>query len=132
VWAILARDMFLKGEYNKLKEKKISHCKVLQIINDNAYRICLPHHLKISDVFNVHHLSSYLEEHNTRTSSLQPRENDVVGLAITGDSRQPGVGLSQLDEDLVQIDYVNDLTDAFMDQWDKSRSKRRSSHARRE
>jgi len=35
--------------------------------------IRLPHHLKIFDVFNFQHLTSYLkEEQNSRTSPLQP------------------------------------------------------------
>jgi hypothetical protein len=47
--------------------------------------IRLPHHLKTFDVFNVQHLTSYLEEEqNLRMKSLQPRKNDVVGLVITG------------------------------------------------
>jgi len=34
------------------------------------------------------------------------------------------MGLPQLDKDLPQIDYVDGLADAFMNQWDKSRPKR--------
>ncbi|KAB5561230.1 hypothetical protein DKX38_006187 [Salix brachista] len=57
VWAVLTRDRFPVGEYNKLKDRKIGPCEVLQKINDNAYRLRLPSHLKTSDVFNVKHLS---------------------------------------------------------------------------
>lgn len=32
IWAILIRDRFLVGEYNKLKERKISPREVLQMI----------------------------------------------------------------------------------------------------
>ena len=62
VWEALTRDKFLVGKYNKLKERKIGPCEVLPKINDNAYKICLPNHLETSDVFNVQHLTSYLEE----------------------------------------------------------------------
>jgi hypothetical protein len=57
---------------------------------------------------------------------------DVVGLAITSGSRQSCVGLSQLDEDLLRTDYVNGLTNTFMDQWDRSRPRKRSSRVRPE
>jgi len=56
VRAILIRDRFSVGEYNKLRERKIGPCEILQKINDNAYRLRLPSHLKTSNVFNVKHL----------------------------------------------------------------------------
>lgn len=69
-------------------KRKISHCKVLYKINDNAYRIYLPYYMNTFDVFNVHHFTSYLKkEHNSRMSSFQPEENDVVKPTITGDSK---------------------------------------------
>ena len=67
VWEVLTCDGFLVGEYNKLKERKISLLEVLKKINDNTYKLCLSIHLK---TFNVQHLKPYLEEHNSRTSSL--------------------------------------------------------------
>jgi hypothetical protein len=42
VWAILTRDRFPVGEYNKLKEWKIRPCEILQKINDNAYSCISP------------------------------------------------------------------------------------------
>ncbi|XP_022871711.1 uncharacterized protein LOC111390827 [Olea europaea var. sylvestris] len=82
VWAVLTLDRFLAGEYNKLKELKIGPCEVLQKINDNAYRLCLPSHLKTSDVFNVKHLSPCFMESdevtvNSRASSFQPGVTDA-------------------------------------------------------
>jgi hypothetical protein len=62
VWAILTRDRFPVGGYNKFKERKIRSYKVLQKINDNVYRLRLPIHLKTFDVFNVKHLTPYLKE----------------------------------------------------------------------
>jgi hypothetical protein len=56
VWAVLTRDRFPIGEFNKLRERKIGPCEILQKINDNAYQVCLPSHLKTSNVFNVKHL----------------------------------------------------------------------------
>ena len=82
VWAVLTRDRFPAGDYNKLKERKIGLCEVLQKINDNAYRLHLPSHLMTSDVFNMKHLNPYVEEFddeamNSRASSFQPGETDA-------------------------------------------------------
>ncbi|KAE8702634.1 putative CCCH-type zinc finger family protein [Hibiscus syriacus] len=84
VWAILTRDRFPVGEYNKLKDRKIGLCEVVQKINDNAYRLRLPSHLKTSDVFNVKHLSHCFVDSddttlNSRTSSFQPGVTDAGG-----------------------------------------------------
>ncbi|KAE8696147.1 putative CCCH-type zinc finger family protein [Hibiscus syriacus] len=84
VWAVLTRDRFPVGEYNKLKDRKIGPCEVVQKINDNAYRLRLPSHLKTSDVFNVKHLSHCFVDPddttlNSRTSSFQPGATDAGG-----------------------------------------------------
>ncbi|KAE8663201.1 putative Quercetin 3-O-methyltransferase 1 [Hibiscus syriacus] len=84
VWDVLTRDRFPVGEYNKLKDRKIGPCEVVQNINDNAYRLRLPSHLKTSDVFNVKHLSHCFVDSddttlNSRTSSFQPGVTDVGG-----------------------------------------------------
>ena len=76
--------IFQAGEYNKLKERKIGPCEVLQKINDNAYRLRLSSHLKTSDVFNVKHLSPCFMESdeitvNSRASSFQPGATDAGG-----------------------------------------------------
>lgn len=62
VWAVLTKERFPAGEYNKLSKRKIGPCKVLKRINDNAYQIELPNHLRTSDVFNVKHLLPYYGE----------------------------------------------------------------------
>ncbi|GLT54898.1 hypothetical protein SLA2020_280570 [Shorea laevis] len=82
VWAVLTRDRFPVGEYNKLRERKIGPCEILQKINDNAYRLRLPSHLKTSDVFNVKHLTLCFvdvdrDELNSRTSSSQLGDTDA-------------------------------------------------------
>jgi len=56
--------------------------------------------------------------------------NDIVGLAITGDSEQSSVRLPQLDEDLPRTNYIDDLSNVFMDHCDRFRFKRRSGCAR--
>ncbi|KAE8700504.1 putative CCCH-type zinc finger family protein [Hibiscus syriacus] len=84
VWAVLTRDRFPVGEYNKLKDRKIGPCEVVQKINDNAYRLRLPSHLKTSDVFNVKHLSHCFVDSddttlNSRTSYFQHGVTDAGG-----------------------------------------------------
>jgi hypothetical protein len=83
------------GEYNKLIERKTNHCEVLQKINNNDYKIRLPNHLKTSDVFNVQHLTFYLnEEQKSRMNSLQHKGKDAAGLEITSNYEQSSVNLS--------------------------------------
>lgn len=48
VWVVLNRDRFPVREYTKLRDRKIDCCEIVQKINDNTYRLCLPSHLKIS------------------------------------------------------------------------------------
>ncbi|KAE8676682.1 putative CCCH-type zinc finger family protein [Hibiscus syriacus] len=84
VWVVLTRDRFPVGEYNKLKDRKIGPCEVVQKINDNAYRLRLPSHLKTSNVFNVKHLSHCFVDSddttlNSRISSFQPGVTDAGG-----------------------------------------------------
>lgn len=71
VWAILTKDRFPAGEYNKLAARKVGPLEIIGKINLNAYRLKLPDHLRTSDVFNVKHLVKYLEdpsEHNLLNS----------------------------------------------------------------
>ncbi len=60
VWVILTKDHYPTDEYNKLSERKISPCKALKRINDDAYQVKLLSHLKTPDVFNVKHLVPYI------------------------------------------------------------------------
>ncbi|KAL4192524.1 hypothetical protein AMTRI_Chr06g194710 [Amborella trichopoda] len=76
------------GEYNKLSNRKIGPCEILKKINDIAYKLKLPSHMRTSDVFNVEHLIPYAgdtssdEELILRTSSPQLGENDAVEIAL--------------------------------------------------
>jgi hypothetical protein len=86
VWAILTKDRFPVGEYNKLAARKVSPVEIVEKINPNAYQLKLPSHIKTFDVFNVKHLvlfigDSLYEDVNSRANSLQPREDDVDKIA---------------------------------------------------
>ncbi|GJR74594.1 putative reverse transcriptase domain-containing protein [Tanacetum coccineum] len=65
VWAVLTKDHFPVGEYNKLSAKKIGSLK----INSNAFRLKLPSHIGCSDVFNDLAM-------NSRTNFIYPGGND--------------------------------------------------------
>ena len=54
--AVLTKDRFLAGAYNKLSAKKIGPVEVVEKINPNAYLLKLPSHVRTAYVFNVKHL----------------------------------------------------------------------------
>lgn len=60
VWAVLTKDRFSAHEYNKLSSRKIGHVEVIEKINPNAYKLKLPSHIHIKDVFNVKHLVPFV------------------------------------------------------------------------
>jgi hypothetical protein len=87
VWAILTKDRFPMGEYNKLAARKVGLVEIIAKINPMPYRLKLPSHIKTSDVFNVKHLVPFIEDSseddaNSRTNSLQPGEDDVDQIAL--------------------------------------------------
>ena len=49
VWVILTKERNPAGPYTKLQQKKIGLCPILHKINDNAYQVKLPDHLRISN-----------------------------------------------------------------------------------
>ncbi|GKC98914.1 hypothetical protein Tco_1169189, partial [Tanacetum coccineum] len=84
VWAILTKDRFPVGEYNKLSAKKIGPLEIVEKINSNAYRLKLPSHIRCSDVFNVKHLLPYHGDSsdddlvvNSRANFVYQGENDA-------------------------------------------------------
>ena len=60
VLAYLKRDGFPKGEYNKMKMKKIRPCRILRKFSANAYELEMPTGVGISPIFNVVDLYPYL------------------------------------------------------------------------
>ena len=56
----LKRDKFLKGEYNKLKMKKIGPYRILKKFLANAYELEMPTGVGISPIFNVADLYPYV------------------------------------------------------------------------
>ena len=71
VWAILIKDHFPVGEYNKLVARKIGPLEILEKINPNAYQLKLPSHMRTSDIFNVTYLVPYRGENSNPDSKLE-------------------------------------------------------------
>ena len=53
VLAHLRKERFPKGEYNKLKMKKIGPCKILRKFSTNTYELEMPTGIGISPIFNI-------------------------------------------------------------------------------
>jgi hypothetical protein len=75
VWAILTKDRFPSGEYNKLAACKIGPVEIVKKINANAYQLKLPSHIKTAYVFNIKHIVPFFddsseEDANSRENSL--------------------------------------------------------------
>ncbi|GJY28280.1 hypothetical protein Tco_0404047 [Tanacetum coccineum] len=84
VWAVLTKDYFSVGEYNKLSTKKIGPLEIIEKIDSNAYRVKLPSHIRCFDVFNVKHLFPYHGDSsdddlvvNSRANFVYPRGNEA-------------------------------------------------------
>ncbi|KAI3526019.1 hypothetical protein L1887_05170 [Cichorium endivia] len=77
VWAVLTKDRFSVGEYNKLSAKKIGPVEIVEKINSNAYRLKLPSHIRCSDVFNVKHLVPFHGDSSDDEPASHSRSNFV-------------------------------------------------------
>jgi len=80
VWIHLRKERFPKQPNAKLSPRADDPFKVVQKINDNAYKVELPGTYGVSATFNVADLSPYLDDEpgiNSRESYVQPWENDT-------------------------------------------------------
>ena len=81
VLAHLRKERFPRGQYNKLKFKKIGPCRILRKFSANAYEIQLPLGLGIAPIFNVADLFPYTtnsgDEEATRSEWHTPDDKDV-------------------------------------------------------
>ena len=89
LWAVLTKDHFSVGEYNKLSAKEIRPVENVEKINSNAYRLRLPSHVRTTNVFNMKHLISFYGDSsddemaaNSRSNFFCPGENDVDEMAL--------------------------------------------------
>ena len=70
VWAMLTKDHFPIGEYNKLSAQKIGPMEIIEKINSNAYHLKLPSHIHTADVFNVKPLVPFHEDSSLEDEDL--------------------------------------------------------------
>ncbi|GJY55132.1 reverse transcriptase domain-containing protein [Tanacetum coccineum] len=77
IWAVLTKDRFPVGEYNKLSTKKNGLLEIIEKIDSNAYRLKLPSHIRCSDVFNVKHLLPYHGDSSNDDLVVNSRANFV-------------------------------------------------------
>ena len=76
VLAYLRRDKFPKGDYNKMKMRKIRPYKVLRKFSANAYELEMPTGVGISPIFNVEDLYPYVSgDIGTFTGGEDPTED---------------------------------------------------------
>jgi len=89
IWAMLTKDRFPIGEYNKLSAQKIGLVEIMEKINSNAYHLKLPSHIRTANVFNVKHLIPFHEDLsseeedflNSWSNSSQHGEDDADQVA---------------------------------------------------
>ena len=85
VWAVLTKDHFSMGDYNKLSARNIGLVEIVEKINPNAHRLKLPSHIQTINVSNEKHLIPYVGDSslrdddatNLRANLLHPRRNDA-------------------------------------------------------
>jgi hypothetical protein len=79
VWLHLRKDRFPTLRKSKLMPRADSSFKVLERINDNAYKLDLPVDFGVSPTFNIADLKPYLgedDELESRTTQMQEGEDD--------------------------------------------------------
>ncbi|GJR09796.1 RNA-directed DNA polymerase [Tanacetum coccineum] len=84
VWVHTSKERFPPGRHAKLQRRGDGPFKIVQCMRNNAYKVELPGHHRVSATLNVKDLSPYHGENevNSRASSFQPGENDTVGVNI--------------------------------------------------
>jgi hypothetical protein len=79
VWLHLRKERFPNLRKSKLVPRADGPFKVLEKINDNAYKLDLLVNFGVSPTFNITYLKPYLREKaevESRTTQMQEREND--------------------------------------------------------
>ena len=79
IWLHLSKDRFPELRKSKLMPRADGPFKVLERINDNAYKLELPADFGVSPTFNIADLKPYLDEKDettSRTTSIQEGEDD--------------------------------------------------------
>ncbi|WVZ80454.1 hypothetical protein U9M48_027927 [Paspalum notatum var. saurae] len=90
VWLHLRKDRFLDLRKSKLMPRADGPFKIIEKINDNAYKLELPPEFGVSPTFNIADLKPYLGEEDeleSRTTPLQEGEDDEdISPMLTSDT----------------------------------------------
>ncbi|WVZ76456.1 hypothetical protein U9M48_024432 [Paspalum notatum var. saurae] len=90
VWLHLRKDRFLDLRKSKLMPRADGPFKIIEKINDNAYKLELPPEFGVSPTFNIADLKPYLgeeEELESRTTPLQAGQDDEdISPMLTSDT----------------------------------------------
>ena len=78
VWLHLRKDRFPELRKSKLIPRATGPYKIIEKINDNAYKLELPPEFRVSPTFNILDLKPYLgeDEFESRTTLFQEGEDD--------------------------------------------------------
>ena len=84
----LSKERFPGGRASKLQPRADGPFKVLERINDNAYKIDLPGHYNVSATFNVADLSPFVpsldDPFDSRTSPFEDGGDDATSCSDPG------------------------------------------------
>ena len=80
VLAYLRKERFPKGEYNKLKLKKIGPCRILRKFSTNAYELEMPTRVGISPIFNVADIYPFITDDIGQITGDKDVEDDLQWL----------------------------------------------------
>ena len=87
VWLHLRKEMFQSRRKNKLIARGDDPFKILQKVNDNAYKLELPRDMGVSLTFNVCDLTPYLDDEENgddlRVNHNQKGENHANSMSIS-------------------------------------------------
>ena len=72
VWLHLRKDIFPKLRKSKLMPRAAGPYKIIEKINDNAYKLELPPKFGVSPTFNIVDLKPYLGEQDELESRMTP------------------------------------------------------------
>ena len=99
VWIHLRKEKFLNRRFVKLQLRANGSFKIIQKINDNAYKVELPGDYGVSTTFNVSYLSPYEDDEpiDLRMSPFQLGENDAL--------EQPKPNLNLANKSLIESNF---------------------------
>ena len=77
-WLHLRKERFLELRKSKLMPRAAGPYKIIEKINDNAYKLELPPEFGVSPIFNISDLKPYLgeDELESRTTPFKVGEDD--------------------------------------------------------